>query len=93
MLGFHNFSKNYYAVLPSVQHNPVIKLFYQHLVAQGKHRKVGLTACIRKLLLCSMCMLRDGKRWNEQMAWQVDLGLRSFVSFIARLMCDLKSFR
>lgn len=29
------------AVMSSVQHNPVIKKFYQHLVAQGKHKKVA----------------------------------------------------
>jgi len=56
------------ATLSSVQHNPVIKRFYQHLVAQGKHRKVALTACIRKMVIMLNAMLRDGKRWNEQMA-------------------------
>jgi len=56
------------ATLTSVQHNPVIKRFYQHLVAQGKHKKVALTACIRKMVIMLNAMLRDGKRWNEQMA-------------------------
>jgi len=34
------------AALTSIQHNKVIRGFYRHLVAQGKHKKVALTACI-----------------------------------------------
>jgi len=45
----------------------VIKRFY-HLVAQGKHKKVALTACIRKMVIMLNAILRDGKRWNEKMA-------------------------
>ena len=55
------------AVLTSVQHNPVIKRFYQRLVAQGKHKKVALTACIRKMIIMLNAMLRDGKKWQENM--------------------------
>jgi transposase len=56
------------AVLTSVQHNPVIKQFYQRLVAQGKHKKVALTACIRKMIIMLNAMVRDGKKWQENMA-------------------------
>lgn len=56
------------AALTSVQHNPVIKCFYQRLVAQGKHKKVALTACIRKMIIMLNAMLRDGKKWQENMA-------------------------
>jgi len=56
------------AVLCSVQHNPVIKAFYRRLVAQGKHKKVALTACIRKMIIMLNAMVRDGKRWQENMA-------------------------
>ena len=56
------------ATLTSVQHNPVIKRFYQHLVAQGKHKKVALTACIRKMVIMLNAMLRDGKCWSEKLA-------------------------
>lgn len=55
----------YMAVLSSVQHNHVIKQFYQHLVAQGKHKKVALTACIRKMIIILNAMVREGKYWNE----------------------------
>ena len=56
------------ATLTSVQHNPVIKRFYQHLVALGKHKKVALTACIRKMVIMLNAMVRDGKMWNEKLA-------------------------
>lgn len=56
------------AVLTSVQHNLVIKHFYQRLVAQGKHKKVALTACIRKMVIMLNAMVRDGKKWQENMA-------------------------
>jgi len=56
------------AVLTSVQHNPVIKHFYQRLVAAGKHKKVALTACIRKMVIMLNAMIRDGKMWQENIA-------------------------
>ena len=39
----------YMATLSATQCNPVIKAFYKKLVAQGKHKKVALTACMRNL--------------------------------------------
>jgi transposase len=56
------------AVMCAVQHNPVIKTFYRRLVAAGKHKKVALTACIRKMVIMLNAMIRDGKMWNEKMA-------------------------
>jgi transposase len=56
------------ATLTSVQHNPVIKRFYQRLVSLGKHKKVALTACIRKMVIMLNAMVRDGKPWNEKLA-------------------------
>jgi transposase len=40
----------YMATLSAVQHNPVIKSFYQHLIASGKPKKVAVCAAARKLL-------------------------------------------
>lgn len=40
----------YMATLSSVQHNPVIRVFYQRLVNAGKPKKVALCAAARKLL-------------------------------------------
>ncbi|MCO6411609.1 MAG: IS110 family transposase [Thiogranum sp.] len=56
------------ATLTSVQHNPVIRRFYQRLVADGKHKKVALTACIRKMVIMLNAMLRDGECWNAKLA-------------------------
>ena len=56
------------ATLTSIQHNKVIRSFYQHLVAQGKHKKVALTACIRKIIIILNAMVRDGTRWDEKYA-------------------------
>lgn len=58
----------YMATLTSIQHNPVIRAFYQRLVAQGKHKKVALTACIRKMLIILNAMVRDGVHWNCETA-------------------------
>lgn len=56
----------YMATLTSIQHNPVIRAFYLRLVAQGKHKKVALTACIRKMLIILNAMVRDGVYWDEK---------------------------
>lgn len=55
----------YMATLTSIQHNPVIRDFYQRLVAAGKHKKVALTACIRKMVTILNAMVRDGVYWNQ----------------------------
>lgn len=56
------------ATLSATQHNPVIRAFYQRLVAAGKHKKVALVACMRKLMGILNSMLRQGKCWDEKMA-------------------------
>lgn len=53
----------YMATLSAVQCNPIIGGFYRHLVAQGKHKKVALTAAMRKFLTILNAMIRDGKEW------------------------------
>ena len=54
----------YMATLSAIRFNPVIKTFYQHLLAQGKQKKVAIVACMRKLLTILNAMLRDHKPWN-----------------------------
>lgn len=54
----------YMAMLSAIQHNPVMKSFYQKLVAQGKHKKVALTACMRKMITILNAMVRDDKAWQ-----------------------------
>lgn len=54
----------YMGTLVAVQHNPVLKAFYTRLLAQGKAKKVALTACMHKLLRILNAMIRDGKPWQ-----------------------------
>ncbi len=53
----------YMATLSATQCNPVIKAFYQKLVAKGKHKKVAITACMRKFITILNAMVRDNKEW------------------------------
>ena len=53
----------YMAALSARQHNPAIRTFYERLVAQGKEKKVALTACMRKLLVILNAMLRSKRTW------------------------------
>ena len=50
----------YMPMLAAIQHNPVIRAFYQRLVGRGKQRKVALTACMRKMLTILNAILRGG---------------------------------
>jgi transposase len=54
----------YMAMLSAIQHNTVMKTFYQKLVAQGKHKKVALTACMRKMMTILNAMVRDNQEWQ-----------------------------
>lgn len=54
----------YMACLSASQHNPVIKRFYDRLIANGKETKVALTACMRKLLTILNAMLRNMEPWR-----------------------------
>jgi len=53
----------YMATLSATQCNSVIKEFYTRLVAQGKHKKVALTACMRKFITMLNAMVRDNVEW------------------------------
>jgi len=48
----------YMAALVATRYNPVIKTFYQRLLAAGKPKKVAITACARKLLIILNAMVR-----------------------------------
>lgn len=53
----------YMAALVASRHNPVIRTFYQHLLAAGKPKKLALTACMRKLLVILNAMLKHHSPW------------------------------
>ncbi len=50
--------------LVGARRNPMIKVFYERLLASGKPAKVALTACMRKLLTILNAMVRDGAPWD-----------------------------
>jgi transposase len=54
----------YMATLVAVRHTPVMRPFYERLVAAGKPKKVALTACMHKLLLLLHVLLRDHVAWQ-----------------------------
>jgi len=54
----------YMATLTATRRNPVIRKHYQHLLDQGKRKKVALVACMRKLLTILNAMLRENEPWR-----------------------------
>jgi transposase len=54
----------YMAALSASRHNPILKAFYQRLLAAGKPKMVALIAVARKLLTVLNAMLRDKKPWQ-----------------------------
>jgi transposase len=45
--------------------NPVLKAFYQRLIAKGKEPKVALVACMRKLIVILNTMIARGEKWDS----------------------------
>ena len=54
----------YMGALVATRHNPVIKEFYERLLAAGKPKKVALVACMRKLLSILNVLMRDQAIWR-----------------------------
>jgi transposase len=48
----------------ATQNNPVLKAFYQRLIAKGKKPKVALVACMRKLIVILNTMLTRRQKWD-----------------------------
>lgn len=48
----------------ATQHNPVLKAFYQRLIAKGKEPRVALVACMRKLIVILNTMLARRQKWD-----------------------------
>src|SRR5882762_4115805 len=48
----------------ATQHNPVLKAFYDRLVAKGKEKKVALIACMRKLISILNIMIERRQKWD-----------------------------
>ncbi len=54
----------YMAALVATKHTPVIRAFYQRLLAAGKPKKLALVACMRKLLVILNALARHETVWN-----------------------------
>jgi transposase len=54
----------YMGTLVASRFNPVIRAFYERLLAAGKPKKVALTACMRKLLTILNAMARHETPWQ-----------------------------
>ena len=48
----------------ATQNNPVIKAFYQRLIAKGKAPKVALVACMRKLIIILNTLIARRQKWD-----------------------------
>jgi len=57
----------YMAALTASRRNPLIKTFYERLIAAGKLPKVALVACMRKLLTALNAMVRSNKPWDNSL--------------------------
>jgi len=58
----------YMATLAAVRCNPVLRAFYQRLLAAGKLKKVALVACMRKLLTILNAMVKTQTPWAPRLA-------------------------
>ena len=63
----HSRTALYLSAMVATRFNPDIKRFYERLVSAGKHKKVALTACIRKIVTALNAMLRDNSPWQPAM--------------------------
>tara|TARA_R110002111_G_scaffold108086_1_gene166738 strand:+ start:35692 stop:36645 length:954 start_codon:yes stop_codon:yes gene_type:complete len=55
----------YMPTIVAQKHNPKICAFYKRLVESGKPKMVALLAAMRKLLIILNVMIKEGKKWNE----------------------------
>lgn len=58
----------YMGTVAGIRSNPLLRSFYERLVAKGKPKKLALTACMRKLLVILNTMLKNGTCWQNQPA-------------------------
>ncbi len=54
--------------LVAIKHNPVIREYYQHLLAEGKAKMTAVVAAMRKLLVILNTMLKNNQYWMPKKA-------------------------
>jgi transposase len=52
------------AALSAIRFNPMLKPFYERLIAKGKKAKVAIVAVMRKMAVTLNALLRDNKNWE-----------------------------
>lgn len=57
----------YLSIWSASRWNPVIREYYQRLLARGKPPKVAQVACMRKLLTILNAMVRNGTSWSPSL--------------------------
>lgn len=58
-------AKLYMAAWVACRFNPVIKPFYERLIAAGKARKAAIVACMHKLLTILNAIIRTKTPWQS----------------------------
>lgn len=58
----------YMAAVTASRHNPILKPFYERLIAKGKPVKVALVAVMRRLVVFANAVLRSGQPWQAAIA-------------------------
>jgi transposase len=58
----------YMAAVTATRHNPVLKPFYERLIAAGKPVKVALVAVMRRLVVFANAVLKSGQPWKGAIA-------------------------
>jgi transposase len=61
----------YMATVSAVRFNPVIKEFYECLLAKGKQKKVALVAGMRKLLTILNSIAKNNKPWDASLVRRI----------------------
>ena len=54
--------------LVAIQHNPVIRKYYQRLLKNGKAKMIAVVACMRKLLTILNAMVKKNETWKLKSA-------------------------
>ncbi|NOX81075.1 MAG: IS110 family transposase [Deltaproteobacteria bacterium] len=62
----------YMATLVAVRFNPVIKKFHDRLINAGKKPKVAIVASMRKLITILNAMVKNGTKWQDYSAENLD---------------------
>lgn len=58
----------YMPTLVAIQHNPVIRAYYQRLLKNGKSKIVAVVASMRKILITLNAMVAKNQPWTENYA-------------------------